>query len=200
MKTIAITGTTRGIGLALKQKFGLDHNVVSLNRPQYDLEDINTLNIDFSHTDILILNAGLANNRLPSQDFVSQPATQWQSIIQNQMFGNLHLLQQYLQQRQQGVVVLLSSVVVEQSRYSGRAVYTATKAALSVMIDELRHEVKRNKQQIRLLDIRPGLTRDSDEMPEDGQDRRPTTYAQVADAIFYAVEHPTLNTLTFNNL
>lgn len=200
MKTVAITGTTRGIGKALKQRFESDHVVVSLNRPQHDLEDVSTLDVDFKNTDILILNAGLANNRLLSQDFVSQSAQHWHSIIQTQLFGNLHLLQQYLQQRQQGVVVVLSSVVVEQSRHSGRAVYTATKSALSVMIDELRHEVKRSKQQIRLLDIRPGLTRDSNEMPEDGQDRQPTTYAQVADAIFYAVRHPTINTLTFNNL
>lgn len=200
MKTVAITGTTRGIGQALKQRFESSHVVVSLNRPEHDLENIATLNVDFTNTDVLILNAGPANNRLLSQDFISQPASQWQSIVQSQLFGNLHLLQQYLQQRQQGVVVLLSSVVVEQSRYSGRAVYTAAKTALSTMIDELRHEVKRSKQQIRLLDIRPGLTRDSDEMPEDGQDRRPTTYTQVADAIFYAVEHPTINTLTFNNL
>ena len=200
MHTVAITGTTRGIGLALKQRFKDSHSVISLDRPQYDLENLSCLEIDFSTVDVLILNAGPANARLLAQDFKDQTALVWHSILQSQLFGNLTLLQKYVQQRTHGVVVIMSSIVVDQSRHSGRAVYTAAKSALSVMVDELRHESKRQGQKIRFLDIRPGLTRDTNEMPADGQDRVPSTYGDVADAVFYAVQHPTLNTISFNNL
>ena len=56
---LTITGTTRGLGAELKLLAELKYTVTSLNRPEYDLEDVSTLNnLDFTDTDVLILNAG----------------------------------------------------------------------------------------------------------------------------------------------
>lgn len=201
MKKVAITGTTRGIGLALKRKLINNFEVLELNRPAFDLGVYSTINgIDMSDIDILVLNAGLANKNLIPDYFRDQNPAYWQSIIATQLTGNLMMIQNYLNSRTNGTIVVLSSIVVEQSRFSGRAVYTAAKTALSTMVNELSHEMKKTKQSIRIIEIRPGLTRDSGEYPIDGQDRLPTTYDQVADTIVFAINHPTLTKVTFNNL
>ena len=201
MKTVAITGTTRGIGLSLKQKMNEIFNVLDLNRPLFDLSIPSTIhNIDMSNIDVLILNAGMANKNLIPNNFRDQDISYWQEIVSTQINGNFILMQNYLKARNSGMIVILSSAIVEQSRFSGRAVYTAAKAALSIMVDELSREIKKTKQDIRILEIRPGLTRNSDERPSDGEDRKSTTYDQVADAIIFAVNHPTLTKITFNNL
>lgn len=201
MKTAAITGTTRGIGLSLKQKMIENFNVLDLNRPIFDLSIPDSINnVDLSNIDVLVLNAGLANKNLIPDNFRDQSVEYWSEIISTQISGNFLLMQNYLKARDQGLIVVISSIVVEQSRFSGRAVYTAAKTALSVMVDELSHEIKRTKQNIRILEIRPGLTRSPGEKPIDGEDRTPTTYDQVADAILFAVNHPTLTKVTFNNL
>jgi NAD(P)-dependent dehydrogenase (short-subunit alcohol dehydrogenase family) len=201
MKTVAVTGTTRGIGLSLKRKMIERFNVLDLNRPTFDLGIPSTINnIDLSTVDVLVLNAGLANKNLIPNNFRDQDIDYWRNIISTQVIGNFMLMQNYLKVRDNGVIVVLSSIVVEQSRFSGRAVYTAAKTALSTMIDELSHEIKRTKQNIRLIEIRPGLTRNPEETPADGEDRIPTTYDQVADAIMFAIDHPTMTKVTFNNL
>lgn len=200
MKKVAITGTTRGIGAAIKNKL-TDYELVELNRPQFDLSIQSTiLPVNLEDIDVLILNAGLANKSLIPNLFIDQSLDYWQNIIKSQILGNFTLLQKYLQSRNQGVVVVLSSIVVEESRFSGRAVYTVAKTALSCLLNELRHEIKRQNQKIRIIDIKPGLTRDSGETPIDGENRLPSTYDQVADAIVFAINHPTVTKITFNNL
>jgi len=44
MKRVAITGTKGGLGAALVAVLGRDYEILSLNRPGYDLDNINTFN------------------------------------------------------------------------------------------------------------------------------------------------------------
>ena len=89
MKKIAITGTTRGIGAATKILFEQSDTVWSLNRPEYDVADIETLrNIDFTDVDVLILNAGKSHK----QYLRDQTENDLLNTINLNMTGNMYLM------------------------------------------------------------------------------------------------------------
>ena len=56
---IAITGTTSGVGKALKDALSISYQVVSIDRLDFDFSDVKSLEkIDLTGVDILINNAG----------------------------------------------------------------------------------------------------------------------------------------------
>ena len=188
---LTITGTTRGLGAELKLLAELKYTVTSLNRPEYDLEDLSTLNtLDFTDTDVLILNAG---HQLGGKDFFTNIAVDhWTKIVECNLIGNLYLIQRYLQQRDIGTLVVVSSAVINK-RIDDSLVYSASKAALSNAILNLRLEIQNQGKKIRLLEVIPSRTRHSDE--DDGSGRQITTYKNAAKSIMYAVQTPAISKL-----
>lgn len=192
-KNITITGTTRGLGRVLSNKLCVDNNVTPLNRPNFDLEKIQTLaDIDFGSTDVLILNAG--HQRGGKGFFQDHAHSNWQSIIDCNVVGNLFLMQRYIQQNNTGTIVLITSAVINKP-VDDCLVYTASRHALHSAIYNLRFELKKQNKKIRLLEIVPSRMRDSAEISAD--DKKVSSYAQVADAILFAIDNSVIDCVEF---
>jgi NADP-dependent 3-hydroxy acid dehydrogenase YdfG len=194
MKKIAITGTTRGIGAATKTLFEQSDTVWSLNRPEYDVANIDTLrNVDFTNVDVLILNAGKANK----QYLRDQTDHDVVNTINLNLTGNVFLVKKYLEQRTEGTIVYISSsCVTRHASHLTLSTYVAAKSGMSAFIDELRYDLAKFQPNIRLVDIKPGATRATTEK-FDITGRIPSTYSEVAQGIKFAVEHPSIINLDF---
>jgi NADP-dependent 3-hydroxy acid dehydrogenase YdfG len=190
---ISITGTTRGIGRSLYEKLSVHNSVQQLNRPQYDLEDIATFkNVDFSNIDCLILNAG---HLLGGKTYFKDHALEhWSKIISANLIGNLYLMQQYIQQREKGCIVVLSSMRAAKIT-ADALVYSSAKIALSMAVTNLRLELALLGQSIRLIDIKPSFT-NAHGLP-DGTGRKVSSYEQVADGILGAIANSAIEELRF---
>lgn len=174
---ISITGTTRGIGRSLCEKLSVHNSVQQMNRPQYDLEDISSMGaIDFSSTDCLILNASNeTNGKIVDTDF-----SDLARMIQVNLLGNLYLIQQYVKQRSQGTVVIITSRMAHETTDSA-CVYSITKTALSKLVANLRLEYPA----LRFVEIAPSRTRETDQ--DSSFFKKVSSYDQVADAVAYAL-------------
>lgn len=192
-QNITITGTTRGLGKALADKLSVDNQVRSLNRPEFDLEKIQTLvDIDFTNTDVLILNAG--HQRGGKGFFQDHAYSDWQSIIDCNVTGNLFLVQKYLQQNNTGTIVLITSAVVNKP-VDDCLVYTASRHALHGAIYNLRFELAKQNKKIRLLEIIPSSMKENVELQHTS--KKVSSYQQVADAICSAINNPAIDCVTF---
>lgn len=192
-KHIAITGTTKGIGQSLYLQLRSSNTVSTLNRPEYDLENLDTLSkLDFSNVDLLILNAGhlLGGKTL----FKDHAVADWTKVISANLTGNLFLLQRYIQQRQQGCVVVLSSMRAARLT-SDLLVYSSAKTALSMAVSNLRLELAQLGQDIRLIDVKPAYTNATGQ--PDSMGRKAASYQQVASVIINTIANSNLEEIRF---
>ena len=192
-KTITITGTTRGIGKALADTLRPDNEIIELNRPKFNLENIETMqHICFDYTDILILNAGsmYAGKCL----FSEHNHNDWIKIIQANLIGNMFLLQQYIKQRNDGLVVVLSSMRAAKLTDDALA-YSTAKTGLSMAVSNLRLELAKQNKDIRLLDVKPSFTKA--DLTADPAGRKVSTYQQVADGIIAAIDNSQCEEIRF---
>lgn len=143
----AISGTTSGLGKALKEILETTNTVISINRE--DFENLN--NLSLANVDVLINNAGHALGG--GINFQTHSPDQWQSIIDHNMSAPIFLTQKFLNQNSKGTVIFITSISVEKAM-GGDSVYTAAKSGLSAFIDCLREELKSTN--FNLVEIRPG--------------------------------------------
>lgn len=149
---IAITGTTSGVGRALKETLEKQHEVISLNRDVVDFNNYQNLkNISLANVDVLINNAGHANGG--GIGFKYHDPDQWTNIINTNLIGPIFLTQKFINENAAGKIIFITSKAVEKM-IGGDAVYTASKSGLSSFIDCLTDELKNTKFQ--LTEIRPG--------------------------------------------
>ena len=195
---IAITGTTRGIGGVLAERLSAEYNVIELNRPRYQLNELESLSlVDFSNIDVLILNAGVTDKKILVSEFEHQPVSDWKYIIDTNLIGNIFLIQQYLKQRQSGTIVYVSGAAVTRRKEgSVTTMHALSKKAMSAFVEDLRYELQHLKKHIRLVDVKPGLTKSS-KNDIDSSGRIPTTYNEVADGIIFALKHPSILNIDF---
>lgn len=149
---IAITGTTSGIGKGLKTFLEKSHEVISIDRTHYNLNDIAALNsIDLSNINVLINNAGHANGG--GHGFIHHDPLQWINIINTNLIAPLFLTQKFLKQNTKGKIIFITSKCVEKN-IGGDSVYSSSKNGLSTFIECMRDELKNSE--INLVEIRPG--------------------------------------------
>lgn len=192
-KKIVITGTTKGLGQCLYNRLNTNNYCTAVNRPQFDLENIDSLQtLDFATTDILILNAG---SMYGGKGFFSEHALHdWPKIVYSNLIGNLVLIQKYIKQREQGLIVILSSM--RAARFTDDAlVYSVAKTGLSMAVSNLRMELDKQNKNIRLLDIKPSFTK-GDSTP-DKMGRKVSTFDQVADGIITAMHNSKIEEIRF---
>ena len=109
---IAITGTTSGLGKALKDALSVSHNVISFDRPDFDLSKLDDLSaIDLTGIDILINNAGHACGG--GKNFKNHEVLQWVDILDTNLRAPMFLSQQFINQNKTGKIIFITSQVVE---------------------------------------------------------------------------------------
>lgn len=195
---IAITGTTRGIGEALAARLSQTHSIVHLNRPEIDLSDFDLLNkLDLSDIDVLVLNAGVLDKNIINFPFEMHDFDKWKYIIDCNLIGNLCLIQQYIKQRTQGIIIYISGATVTRRREGSTSiVHTLSKKAMSNFVEDIRYELHSARKSIRIVDIKPGLTR-KDKNQIDSSRRIPTSYQEISNGIEFAITNSSILNIDF---
>ena len=198
MSKIAITGTTRGIGQHLATTLAQFHQVVDINRPDYELSDVSKLaTIDFSDVDALILNAGVLDKDIINSVFENHEVDKWQYIINCNLVGNLFLIQQYLKARQSGTVIFVSGATVTRRKEGSTSIiHTLSKKAMSNFIEDIRYEMRHQGKNIRFVDVKPGLTRKNKNII-DASGRIPLSYDEVTKGIIFALDNSSILNIDF---
>ena len=136
---IAITGTTSGVGKALKDALSISHTVISFDRPEFDLSNLKDLSkIDLTSIDVLINNAGHALGG--GKDFKNHKLEQWIDILDTNLRAPMFLAQKFINQNTTGKIIFITSQVVEAAQ-GGDVAYSSRKAGLSFFAQCLRKEV-----------------------------------------------------------
>jgi NADP-dependent 3-hydroxy acid dehydrogenase YdfG len=200
---IAITGTTSGIGLALKSELCRDHTIVDINRLDYDLNLISDLEkINLSGIDILINNAGHANGG--GNTFVTHKVDDYFRILDTNLRAPIYLTQKFINQNASGKVIFITSRCVEKN-IGGDSVYAASKSGLSTFIDCLRDELS---SEYKLIEIRPGRTKTN--FPEARgiytpeviksfyDSRMHLTVNHIVEVVKFAINNDTIEKFTIN--
>lgn len=163
MKTIIITGTSRGIGAELVKQFALEgHNVIAISRkanPDFsNLENVffksidlskedelssltNDLKQEFGTIDILIHNAGTIVNK-PFSEISSQ---EFEYVYRVNVFGVAALNRAVLPLMPQGAhVITVSSMggIQGSLKFPGLAAYSSSKGAVITLSELLAEEYK----------------------------------------------------------
>ncbi|MCD8433108.1 SDR family oxidoreductase [Tenacibaculum finnmarkense genomovar ulcerans] len=167
-KNIVITGTSRGIGFELAQKFANQgHNVLALSRNTKPLEVVNhknitTLSVDLSNNDdlkkatdfikkqwntvdVLINNAG----KLINKPFTELTTSDFEEVYKVNVFAVAEITKQLIPFMQKGShVVTVSSMggVQGSLKFAGLAAYSSAKGAVITLSELLAEEYK--EQQI----------------------------------------------------
>lgn len=198
MSKIAITGTTSGIGQALAIALLEAHDIMHINRPEYDLSDIHKLEkIDFSTVDALILNAWVLDKDIRNSVFEHHELAKWQYIVNCNLVGNLFLIQAYLKARENGTIIFVSSATVTRRKdIEANIMHKFSKKAMSNFIEDIRYEMHYQKKNIRFVDVKPGLTRKSKHQV-DHSGRIPTSHDEVVKGIVFALDNPAILNIDF---
>ncbi len=163
MKTIIITGTSRGIGAELVKQFALEgHNVIALSRKEnpdfLNFENVffksidlskenelssltNDLKQEFGTIDILIHNAGAIVNK-PFSEISSQ---EFEYVYRVNVFGVAALNRAVLPLMSQGAhVITVSSMggIQGSLKFPGLAAYSSSKGAVITLSELLAEEYK----------------------------------------------------------
>lgn len=151
---IWLTGGSDGIGAGLLHGLALaGHQVTAPTRKQIDLNS--EVEVELGHYDVLVLCAGIDLGG--QQTFGQQIPQDWRATMQVNLITNMHLVQQYQNQRgdQWSKIIVFGSTVTEHF-WPGKLVYTVSKLALEGFCRGLRQELLPT---MGLALIRPGLTR-----------------------------------------
>jgi NADP-dependent 3-hydroxy acid dehydrogenase YdfG len=185
---IAITGTTSGLGKALKDALSVSHDVISFDRPNFDLSKLGDLSaINLTGVDILINNAGHASGG--GKNFKNHKLSQWVDILDTNLRAPMFLSQQFINQNKTGKIIFITSQVVE-TALGGDVVYSSSKAGVSFFAQCLREEVRPDFKivEIRARRIKTNFPKNrnihSDSVLETFYDtRKHMTVDQVVDVI-----------------
>ena len=152
MKTIAITGTTSGIGKATRDLFirwGWD--VLELNRPNFDVRDLETIqNYTPPKLDVFVNNAGIMLLR----DFEKTSSYDWWEIINTNLRGPFFLCQRVIPQIKDGGHLINIASISGIHPDKEFIAYSISKAGLIVLSQALS---KRYGNRIFVNSISPGF-------------------------------------------
>lgn len=171
MKSILVSGASRGLGLAICNDLCKDNKVTGFARSKLtatnetigwdffsgvDASDQNTwrqINEKLADTDVLINNVGIAHDGL----LATQGVDEIKSIIDVNLTSILILTKLYIRQRltnkQPGVIVNVSSIIGIRG-YAGLAAYSASKGGLDAMTRALAREM--GSKGFRVNSVLPG--------------------------------------------
>lgn len=152
---------------------------------------------DFAALDIVINNAGLGRGRDKLQD--GDPL-EWDEILDTNVKGLLYIDRAVLPQmvaRDAGHIVHIGSIAGQQA-YAGGNVYCASKAAVRMLGECLKHDLLGTR--VRVSSVDPGMVEtefsvvrfrgDAERARSVYQGMTPMTAADVAEAVLFCVSRP----------
>jgi 3-hydroxy acid dehydrogenase/malonic semialdehyde reductase len=193
---VAITGTTKGIGKATKEKLlNLGHEVLCINRDQWDLNNIEEVSkIDLTRVDVLINNAGhdigmgLSFNKVQKTDIISQ--------INVNLLSPMLLTHSFVNQNDKGTVINITSGSIHDLKKNMTTYYT-TKSGLSKFTQAITKDLKDN---FRFVEVIPRRVRTSFFETSKAKHLQSTDFlidaAEVAKVIITIIDNPYLSNIT----
>lgn len=156
MKTVLISGASRGLGRSLAEYLAKDHRVVTFARHQVEFSSPNVIHLSgidvrdsrvleslveyLGDTDGLINNVGMAYDGI----LATQGFDHIRDMINTNLLSVAYLTKLYLrsrlQRRKSGSVVSISSIISIRG-FAGLAIYSATKGAINSMTQSLAREM-----------------------------------------------------------
>ena len=151
---VAITGSSRGIGLAIAQllrKRGLE--VIDLSRAVIELAYLDVDSISLQGIDILINNAATDTTPTAYSDLDYDAIIH---MITVNLIAPMLLTHKFIRENERGVIINVTSSCVNRPHFVGNSTYQTTKKALAAFTDTIREEVK--DRDFRVVEIVPGRT------------------------------------------
>ena len=193
---VAITGTTKGIGKATKEKLlNLGHEVLCINRDQWDLNNIEEVSkIDLTRVDVLINNAGhdigmgLSFDKVQKTDIISQ--------INVNLLSPMLLTHSFVNQNDKGTIINITSGSIHDLKKNMTTYYT-TKSGLSKFTQAITKDLKDN---FRFVEVIPRRVRTSFFETSKAKHLQSTDFlidaAEVAKVIITIIDNPYLSNIT----
>jgi len=144
MKTVLITGASRGLGKAVAQKFREEKwNVISVSSKNCDISNRQSVKNFFGcigRLDVLINNAGINKNQL----LYKMKIEDWNKILETNLTGVFNMCQESVKimMKQGGHIVNISSMLAITGK-AGQCHYSASKAGLIGFTKSLARETAR---------------------------------------------------------
>lgn len=180
---ILLTGASSGIGYQLAKDLALEGAKLALLSRRLDLleklsseidkktfirtykcdvtikdnviETITQIKKDFGKIDIVILNSGVGHE----SSVLNYSSNAAENIFKTNVLGAVYCIEQVLPEfisDKRGVIVGISSLA-DSKGFSKSGFYTASKAALTVLLESLRIELK--KYNVKVITVKPGFVK-----------------------------------------
>ena len=152
---VAITGSTRGIGLSIATLLR-DNNieVLDINRSTLDLKTLEVDNISLTAVDVLINNAAIdTTDNILYKDFSYDYIVE---MINVNLLAPMLLTNKFIKQNTKGTIINITSSCTSRPYTLGHTTYHTTKNGLSTFTKAIREELKSDN--FRVIEIIPGRT------------------------------------------
>ena len=194
-KIIAITGTTSGIGKAIKEKFEKENwQVISLNLPEFDVRDVKKIEkLKLPYLDVFVNNAGI----MPLVDFEKTTLKDWEDTINTNLRGPFFLSKKVIPFiKDKGHLINIASIsgIYPEKEF---VAYAISKVGIIMLTRCL---AKRYGNRIFVNSISPGFVRTNltgqpipDELIDMIPMKRVAQPEEVADLVWFIVNNHYLN-------
>lgn len=152
---VAITGSTRGIGLSIATLLRNNNiEVLDINRSTLDLKTLEVDNISLTAVDVLINNAAIdTTDNILYKDFSYDYIVE---MINVNLLAPMLLVNKFIKENNKGTIINITSSCINRPSTLGHTIYHTTKNSLSIFTKAIREEIKLNN--FRVVEIIPGRT------------------------------------------